>query len=103
MKKINKCLGEGEKAFEKFITPKLVKFLFIISIILCALVSLSMFLSGLGMLRYSGVGILWILLSPLVFLVGVIYVRVLLETVIIFFKMERHLSQITRVKEEREN
>jgi len=62
-----------------------------------------MFLSGLGMLRYSGFGILWILLSPLVFLVGVIYVRVLLETVIIFFKMERHLSQIARVKEEREN
>jgi len=80
-------------SFKGFITPRLIKFFYSLSIFIAGVIGLTVLISGIGMLNYSPFGLLIILSSPVVFILGVIYARVFLELTLILFRIEEHLSK----------
>ena len=88
-------------SFTNFITTKLIKVLYVLGMILAALTALGMLFSGLAALFSGTAGgivsaIVGVVLSPLVFLVMVIYMRVGLEVIITIFRATEHLAEIAR-------
>ena len=81
-------------SFTSFITTKIIKFLFIIAIILGGIEALVII--GAGFTSGSMVGLLALIVSPLVFLLFVIGARVYMELVIVIFRGAEHLADIAR-------
>jgi Domain of unknown function (DUF4282) len=75
-------------SFSQFITPSIIKLLFILAITLTSLIALFFLIGGLAQLDEGG--IFFVILAPIIWLFGVIYARVLLELVIVFFRIERN-------------
>jgi hypothetical protein len=75
-------------SFSQFITPSIIKLLFILAITLTSLIAL-FFLIG-GLTQIDDGGIFFVVLAPIIWLFGVVYARVLLELVIVFFRIERN-------------
>lgn len=80
-------------SFTAFITPKLVKVLYVLGVGGAALWALVM--AGTG-IRQGGVGYLFVLVCPILFLVGVIYMRVMMEMIMVVFRAADHLAEIAR-------
>lgn len=87
---------EGESFFKRlfdtslttFITPSIIKLLFILAIIGVTIGSSIVLISGLA--TFGDGGVLLVILAPILWLVGVIYWRVILELVIVLFRIERN-------------
>jgi Domain of unknown function (DUF4282) len=75
-------------SFGQFITPSIIKLLFILAIALVSLTALFFLIGGLAQIDDGG--IFFVILAPICWLFGVIYARVLLELVIVFFRIERN-------------
>lgn len=71
--------------FKSFVTTKIITILFILAMIVDGLYILFLVLAGFN--ADPGLGVVLLVLSPLFFLLGVIYVRVLLEFVIVVFRI----------------
>ncbi len=85
--------------FTSFITVRLVKVLFILSIVVFGLIGLGMLISGFGMLNYSkGTGFMTIVLAPIIFFMGVIYSRMFLELAIVLFRIESNTAALKNDK-----
>ena len=82
-------------SFTSFITTKIIKLLYIISMVGAAIVALSVIVAGFNV--NSGVGLLALILSPIAFLLVVAYSRVTLELVIVFFRIEEHTAASLRL------
>ena len=74
-------------SFSQFITPSIIKLLFILAITLVSLTALGFLIGGLAQIDEGG--IFFVILAPIFWLFGAIYTRVLLELVIVFFRIER--------------
>jgi hypothetical protein len=72
-------------SFTSFVTPKVVRFLFIVILVCVALGVLGMLVSAFGL--GAGMGILMLLLSPVVFLLGALLARIYMEIIIVFFRI----------------
>lgn len=82
-------------SFQTMITPTIVKVLYIFVIAGAGLTAVMMLLSGITAARFGGgFGVVFIVLAPALFLVMVIYGRVLLEVVITFFRMGDDVAKI---------
>lgn len=82
-------------SFTYFITSKIIKFLYGLSIAGSGILALVLVIGGFNMA--PGIGILTLLiLAPLTFLVSVIYTRVMLEIVIAIFRISEHAAEIAR-------
>jgi len=82
-------------SFTNFITTKLIKVLFVISIILAACFSIFLVMSGFA--RGTAEGLLTLLIiAPLLFFFYVIYARVGMEVLIVIFRCSEHLEEIAR-------
>jgi uncharacterized protein DUF4282 len=82
-------------SFTNFITPKIIKVLFVISIVLLALETLAII--GTAFMSNVMFGILALLIiGPLVFLFGVIYTRVVMEVLIQIFRGVEYLADIAK-------
>jgi uncharacterized membrane protein len=90
---------EGEPFFKRFfdismttfVTPSIIKVLFVISIAVTSLLALLYFILGVFVANESLLGgLFFILLVPVFWLLGIIYWRVLLELVIVLFRIERN-------------
>lgn len=72
-------------SFRRFVTPQLIKVLYVIGIALAALWSLGILFS------FAAQGVLMffagIIVAPLVFILGVLYARVVLELVMVIFRI----------------
>lgn len=80
-------------SFTSFVTTKLIKVLFVLLIVICALMALGIAASGFN--QGTGTGVLaLVIIAPIVFFLGVIYSRVLLEIIIVIFRMAEHLAEI---------
>lgn len=77
-------------SFSTFITTKLVKILYALSIFVAGLMSIFIVLAALKDSIIGGFFVL-VIVAPLFFIMAIIYVRVLLELVIVFFKISEHL------------
>ncbi len=55
----------------------------------------ALIMAGTG-ISQGGVGLLLALLSPVLFLAGVIYFRVMMEVIMVIFRAAEHLAEIAR-------
>ena len=79
-------------SFSEFITIKLIQVLFIIGIIFSAIVALIFIVSGFNI--SSGAGILFLILSPIIFVLYVILIRIWLEIIIVIFKIAENTKKL---------
>jgi hypothetical protein len=88
--------------FTRFITTKWIKFIYLVALSLLALFLLIAFLAGIAQL-FNGdgamqklAGILFIGFAIIFFLIYVIVLRITLEIVAVFFRIEEHTRWIAR-------
>ncbi len=84
-------------SFTEFVTTKIIKVLFGLGIFFAAIGSLSFIVSGFT--DSFGKGLLFLILSPIVFIVSSILVRVYLEIVIVLFRIAEHVASIANANE----
>jgi hypothetical protein len=82
-------------SFSSFITPRIIKVLYILMTILVALWTLAFVLFAFKASTAFGILTL-IILGPLFFVLGMIYVRVGLEVIMAFFNIHGDVSDINR-------
>jgi hypothetical protein len=75
-------------SFSEFITPSIIKIIFIVGIAFAGLAALLVFASFVN--QGGGATVLGILIAPLVFFVYVLFARVLAEVYLILFKIEEN-------------
>jgi hypothetical protein len=81
--------------WERFVTPSIIKLFFWLAVGIIMLSGLSGIASGLGMMRASpGLGVMTLLASLLGVVVGVIFVRIVSEFILIVFRINEHLGAI---------
>ncbi len=85
-------------SFTSFVTPKIIKVLFILGVLVVSLYAVIML--GVGLLSMVqgrvGAGLGAILLAPIVFVLGLCYVRVLLELMVAIFRIAENTSQLAQ-------
>ena len=82
-------------SFDNFIATKLVKFLYVLTLILLSIASLVYLVLGLVALgNGSGMGLLFIILAPVIWLFGLVVSRLYLELVIVMFKISEDIKDI---------
>ncbi|MGQ0744816.1 MAG: DUF4282 domain-containing protein [Acidimicrobiales bacterium] len=83
-------------SFRTVITPSIIKVLFGLVLVGSALASLVVLFSAIAAIQIGSTfyGLLLLLVSPVAFLVSAIYGRVLLETVMVFFRIGNDVSRI---------
>ncbi|HEY2391744.1 MAG TPA: DUF4282 domain-containing protein [Candidatus Angelobacter sp.] len=82
-------------SFTHFITAKLIKVLFVISIALAALASLVLVVTAFTASTIGGIFML-LIGAPLLFFFYVIYARVVMEVLIVIFKCSEYLAEIAQ-------
>jgi hypothetical protein len=82
-------------SFTNFITPKLIKVLFVISIVLAGLGALAVVGSAFMSSAIAGIFAL-LIVAPILFLFYVIYARVMMEVLIVIFRGSEHLAEIAK-------
>ncbi len=73
-------------SMKSFITPSIIKVLFIVGIIAISLFSLLILIAG----AQSDGGQVLILLAPVYWFFGVLYLRVILEVIVVLFRIEEN-------------
>jgi len=82
-------------SFTEFVTSKIIKFLYGLTILFAGIIALLVVIAGFS--AHAGVGILALLIfAPLLFLVSVIYGRVVLEIIIVIFRIAEHTADIAK-------
>jgi uncharacterized membrane protein len=79
-------------SFNEFITTRIIKFIYALGIVVAAIGAIGFIISGFA--NSAGVGVLFLLLSPLAFLLYVVMIRVWLEVLIVIFRIAEHASAI---------
>ena len=79
-------------SFSEFVTTRVIKVLFVVGIVFSALGALAMI--GAGFAAGAGRGILMLVLSPLVFLLYALVVRVWCELIIVVFRIAENTSRL---------
>ena len=79
-------------SFSYFITLKLVRWLFMLGLAAGAVLVLVAIFAAFNV--RSGLGVLVLLLSPVLFLLIAVYVRVALEIIAIFFRLEENTARV---------
>jgi CDP-diglyceride synthetase len=95
-KKINFLQALFDFSFKQFISPKIMKFLYGLSMILAGLMALSLIIAGFEASMW--LGILALLFgAPLLFLMTVISNRVFLELILVIYRMADSMENIRLV------
>jgi hypothetical protein len=79
-------------SFERFVTVRLVKVLFIIGLVCAAIAAVTFIVQGFWI--NAGMGVVFLLLSPVVFLVYALLVRVGLEVVLVIFRIAEDIGRL---------
>lgn len=82
-------------SFRNFVTAKIIGVLYIISVVIIALYTVFLIVAAFEASPAFG-AVTLLILGPLVFLVSVIYVRVLLEIAIVLFRISENTSEMVR-------
>lgn len=81
-------------SFSELITPSIIKILYILGILSCGLGAAAALISGL--VAGGIMAIVTLLVTPIIFVLGVIYLRVMLELMIVVFQIGEHTKQMAR-------
>jgi hypothetical protein len=79
-------------SFSSFITPKIIKILFVIGLILTAIFTL--FLIIFAFIGSIASGVVVLIFSPVIFLLYVLAVRIYLELLIVIFRIQGDIAKI---------
>ena len=80
-------------SFNQFVSPKIMKFLYGLSILSAGLIALLFVIVGFNVSSWFGIFAL-LIGAPLIFLLTVIYSRVLLEMILVIFRIADHMANI---------
>ena len=79
-------------SFSEFITPRIIKLLFVLAIIISAIFAIMMFVAGIS--EGGGTAFLSLIGAPLLFLLYVIMARVWLEVIMIMFRIADNTDKL---------
>ena len=80
-------------SFTRFITPKIIKFLYVLAVVLAAIFAVMMIVMGFN--HSAGMGVVTlIILAPLYFVVSVLSIRVALEFIMVVFRIEENTARM---------
>ena len=79
-------------SFQEFITTSVIKVIFVIGIIISVIYAL--ILIGAGFSHGAGSGIVALILSPVVFFVVVLGVRIYMELILVMFRISDNVAEI---------
>jgi len=79
-------------SFTEFVTTSIIKFLYILAIIIAAIAAIAVIVTGFQS-GFIG-GIIALILSPIVFLIYVLLSRVWLELIIVIFRIAENTSHL---------
>jgi hypothetical protein len=80
-------------SFSSFVTPRIIKILYVLATIVISLWTLFLVLAGFNVSSTAGL-LMLIIVGPLFFVVSMIYARVVLELVIVFFRINGNVQEI---------
>ena len=92
LRKVDFLRGLFRLSFNQFVSPKIMKFLYGLSILWAGLIALFFVIAGFNISRWFGIFAL-IFGAPLIFLLTVIYSRVFLEMILSIFRMADHWAE----------
>ena len=92
LKKVDFLQGLFRLSFNQFVSPKIMKFLYGLSILWAGLIALFFIIVGFKISNWVGIFALF-LGAPLIFLLTVIYSRVFLEMILAIFRMGDQLAE----------
>jgi hypothetical protein len=75
-----------DTTFKTFVTPSIVRILFILGIVVISLYALVILFAGFNTIDDGG--IVFVLLAPVFWMIGIIWMRVLIEVVMVLFRIE---------------
>ena len=81
-----------DSRFDNLITPRLVSFLYVVSIIILALAAIAVVIAGF--VENAGTGVLLLIIAPIVALIYLIVVRLYLELIVVAFKIRDAAEEI---------
>lgn len=81
-------------SFTEFVTTKIIKILYGLGILSAGLIALLAVISGFA--TGLAAGILMLILSPVIFVLFVIYARVSLEILIVIFRIAENTTEIAK-------
>lgn len=82
-------------SFKEFITLQIIKYLYIIGIVFAVITALGSLFGGFAALKFDfGKGILGILMSPLLFLLITVLVRLGLEAIVATFRIAENTTKL---------
>jgi len=93
LKKVDLLQALFNLSFNQFVSPKIMGFLYGLSILSAGLIALFFVIVGFKISMWFGIFSLFIG-APLIFLLTVIYSRVLLEMILVIFRMADHIAEI---------
>ncbi|RDD30775.1 hypothetical protein CR161_08695 [Prosthecochloris sp. ZM] len=80
-------------SFKEFVTLQIVRYLYVLAIILSAISALSMIVSGFSTMQYSFLGgLVKIVGSPVSFVLMVLFARVVLEALVATFRIAENTT-----------
>ena len=86
-------------SFKEFVTTKIVKFIFILTIIIGGLVAIGILISGLS--RGGGMAFASLIIAPIVFFLYVLFSRIWLEIVIVLFRIAENTTTVVEFAQEK--
>ncbi len=84
-------------SFSEFITVKIIKVLFIIGIILATIAALGFLFSSIATGKFFAI-IFGLIISPIIWFLYVIMIRVWLEVIIVLFRVAENTTEIVQLK-----
>jgi hypothetical protein len=102
LKKVGFLRALFDFSFNQFVTSKIVKFLYGLSILFAGFISLLFVIAGYNVSKLFGIFTL-LIGAPLIFLSTAIYSRVLLEIIIVIFRIADHTANIGKKSEWSDN
>jgi len=79
-------------SFSQFVTTKVIKVVFVIGVVIAAVYALLLIVAGFG--QSTGVGIVTLILSPILFLLGVLWARIWCELIMVFFRIAENTTKM---------
>ena len=80
-------------SFTEFVTPKIIKFIYGLTILFAGLFALVLIIAGFS--AHAGIGLFTLLIAaPVIFVTSVIYGRVFMEIIIVVFRIADHAAVI---------
>jgi hypothetical protein len=78
--------------FDRLITPSLIRFLYVIAMVILALGTLAVIIAGFA--ENAGKGVLFLILAPLGALIYLIVTRLWLELIVVAFKIREAAEEV---------